>query len=363
MSANPMKRQARNSFLLGMVITILIAGVIIVFLFLQMKKLNEANQAYKANLTKVAVLTQDVKSGDVLTADMFSPIETTKTSLPTDYVDISTALDAYSLYTKDGFRIMSRYKNNEQHLYLNDNDDESKQTEVFMDDETGRYYIIRGGSNEYIETVEAPVLAKIDLSQNSIVTQAMITRSDEIRTDDVRTQEYNTIVLPIDLITGDYIDIRLKLPNGQDFIVVSKKRVTVPEVNGEYLADTIQLEMSEDEILTMSSAIVENWYVKGSTLYANKYAEAGMQNEATPTYVARSEVTALMDSDSNIVTRAKTEIAERYNRLASLRNDYINSALTTNGDESGVQTGTDSSIAATLEARQEYLESLAGGGY
>ncbi len=33
--------------------------------------------------------------------------------------------------------------------------------------------------------------------------------------------------MPMDLVTGDYIDIRLMLPNGQDFIVVSKKEVTI----------------------------------------------------------------------------------------------------------------------------------------
>ena len=34
MASNPMQRKARNSFLLGMIITLLITGAIIVFLFL-----------------------------------------------------------------------------------------------------------------------------------------------------------------------------------------------------------------------------------------------------------------------------------------------------------------------------------------
>ena len=41
MATNPMQRQARNSFLLGMVVTLLIAGVIVALLFMQIKKLNE----------------------------------------------------------------------------------------------------------------------------------------------------------------------------------------------------------------------------------------------------------------------------------------------------------------------------------
>jgi hydroxymethylpyrimidine pyrophosphatase-like HAD family hydrolase len=37
MATNPMQRKARNSFLLGMLITLLIAGVIIAFLAIQLK--------------------------------------------------------------------------------------------------------------------------------------------------------------------------------------------------------------------------------------------------------------------------------------------------------------------------------------
>ena len=44
MASNPMQRKARNSFLLGMIITLLITGAIIVFLFLQ---LNQQIQAKK----------------------------------------------------------------------------------------------------------------------------------------------------------------------------------------------------------------------------------------------------------------------------------------------------------------------------
>ena len=355
MASNPMQRQARNSFLLGMVVAILIAAIIIAILFIQMKKVKDENVAYKASLQPVYVLTQDVKSGDILTSDMFVLQNVPNTAVPANYANIADVLDAYSLYTKDGLRIVSQNQNGTQKLVLND----AAGTEV-KQDETGRFYIETNNSRQYLETIEAPVLAKIDVARNSIITQDMITRSDEIKTNDVRTQEYNTIVLPVDLITGDYVDIRLKLPNGQDFIVVSKKRVTVPMVGDEYLADTIQIEVTEDEILAMSCAIVENWYMTGSMLYANKYSEAGMQEEAVPTYVVNSDVVALMNRDSNIVNTAKQEISSRYENLRELRNSNINSALSTYGNGDGVSSGTDSSVAASLEARQEYLESLLG---
>ena len=41
MASNPMQRKARNSFLLGMVVMLLITGVIIGFLFMQLMNKNK----------------------------------------------------------------------------------------------------------------------------------------------------------------------------------------------------------------------------------------------------------------------------------------------------------------------------------
>ena len=40
------------------------------------------------------------------------------------------------------------------------------------------------------------------------------------------------VVLPTDLTTGDYIDVRAMFPNGQDYIVVAKKEVELPIIDG-----------------------------------------------------------------------------------------------------------------------------------
>ena len=56
MATNPMKRQARNSFLLGMVCTLIITAIIVALLFMQIKKLNEQIQEDKAATKNVYVL-------------------------------------------------------------------------------------------------------------------------------------------------------------------------------------------------------------------------------------------------------------------------------------------------------------------
>ena len=364
MASNPMQRQARNFFLLGMAITIVIAGVIVALLFMQMKNVNEENQRLKGSMQEVYVLTQNVNSGDVLTADMFHKANASITSIPGDYAEVSTLLSAYSFYTKDGTKITAEYTSDNatnkpvQHLYLNGD----KNSEVLKDEVTGNYYILRNNNREYIETATAPVIAKIDAKANTIISQSLITRSNEIYTDDVRQQEYNVVVLPIDLQTGNYIDVRLQLPNGQDFIVVSKKRVTIPNVGGEFLTDTVQMNMSEDEILSLSCAIVEAYKIEGAKLYATKYTEAGLQQASSPTYVVNNEVANLMDSDPNIVNKAKSALSARYNsnNLKAMREQYINNTLTQQGNEEGYKTKVDESIRSTQESRQKYLQSLSG---
>ena len=361
MATNPMKRQARNSFLLGMVLTLIIAGAVVAFLFMQLKDVNEKLKKEQAATKSVYVLTQDVKSGQEITADLFSMKTVKADGVPANATsDIATMLQNYSLCDKSGNDI---YTDADGSLYMN-GENNTKIT-VYKDEANGNYYTQTNGQKTYIETTQKPLIAKIDMKANTVIASSFIARADQIDTDDVRQQEYNSLVLPVDLFTGDYVDIRLLLPNGQDFIVVSKKMVTIPDVNGEYLADTIQVKMSEDEILTMSNAIVEAYKIDGSKLYATKYTDAGAQESSTPTYVVNEEVAKLIESDPNIVATALVELRARYNAndgaLKSQRNQGINGALSNNGKDENVPTKMQESITSTKESRQQYLQSLVGG--
>ena len=366
MALNPMQRKARNSFILGMILALLIGAAVAGFLFMQLKKANEENLNYKNSITKVYALTQDVNSGDVLTADMFGRVDAFATSIPADYVDIGTVLSAYSLYTKAGEPIRSEYKKDEksgekQHLYTKI---DGKDVELFKDETTGNLYYGNNNDKTIVETAEAPVIVKIGAKSKTIISPSMVARSNEICTDDVRKQEYNVMVLPIDLASKDYVDVRLMLPNGQDYIVLSKKIVTIPQVGSEYLTDTVQMNLSEDEILTMSCAIVEAARIKDAKLYAIKYIEAGLQEAAKPTYLVNEDVANLIDKDPNVVSEAKKTLVQRYSsNLKDLRNRYINSTLNSNNpnEEDGYSSKLQESITSTKDARQKYIQSLTSG--
>ena len=419
MASNPMQRKSRNSFLLGVIITLLIAGVIIALLFMQLKKKTEDLNAELKAKVNVYTLNQNVKSGQVLTSDMFVIKKIHKDSIPSNATALSSVIDSWFLQTKDGTMV----KTDEQGLYLDkadsilevveengqkykcsgeektavsardeiiqddagayivDTSNSSDQiTRVYQELTTDQYYIYKldtssmsTGSNkarvkEYLELQNVPVLAKVAMNANTVMTPNLVVQSDEVVTDDTRQQEYNMVVLPMDLMTDDYVDIRLMTPTGQDFIVVSKAKVTVPvNEDGSYISDTIKMNLREDEILSMSSAIVEAYGLLGSKLYATKYVEAGMQEPAAPTYTPNAAVTAQIDTNGdgvidnpNIVENAKNELKTRYSETAKKnRNDYLQSLINNSEDYmSNVQKNAEDDITTQNAARQKYLESL-----
>lgn len=362
MATNPMQRKARNSFLLGMLVMLLIAGVVIALLFMQlMNKIKKEKEELQASVNAY-VLNQDVSSGQVITTDMLTLQTVNRNLVPSNATSDISLIQNYALQDKEGNEIYTKTKNNETQLYITKNGTEY---EVKKEDETDNYYITKNNNKEYLELNSVPLVAKVTMKKNTLLTTELLSKSDNMVQDDVRKQEYNMVVLPMDLVTGDYIDIRLMLPSGQDYIVISKKEVEIPVIDGVDSTDTIWINLSEDEILHMSCAIIDAYQIKGAKLYATKYTEAGMQEAATPTYPVNASTSALLQSDPNILEKAMNEIKSRYNNTnaTTLRNDYINSSINSQGEQaqSNLETNMQESITNSQNSRKEYLKSLNGG--
>lgn len=364
MTANPMQKKARSSFLLGVLLTLIIAAAVVGFLVVQLKSYKDKEAQDKANSVKVWVLGQDVKSGQIITTDMLTQQTTNKTLVPSNAIGNMSILQNYALTDKAGNEVTTEYKNNVPTLYITKN---GQKLELKQEDGTDNYYTGNDDNKEYVELAETPIVAKVDLYKNSIITLDMIAKSDEKTTNDLRKVEYNMIVLPSQIQTGDYVDIRLSLPTGQDYIVVSKKEVEIPQVSGVDVENTIWLKLTEAEIVTMNNAIVESYNILGSTLKAVTYTEAGVQDKATPTYVPSAAVTQLIIRDPNIVQTAMQEIYNRYNSdvngSGSNVRSAISSGVTNSGDDGteNVKTKVQESVTNSKEDRQKYLQSLGAG--
>ena len=295
MAVNPMQKKARNSFLLGMIITLIVCAIIGVILYIAVIGPENKASKEKGTATKAYALNRDVKSGQEITADMLSPINTYSNLIPQNYLD-STILTSV---------------------------------------ESGK-----------------KVVAKVDLYKNTILTASTVTTEENTVTKDVRTMEYNMLTLPINLTIGDYVDIRITFPDGQDFIVIAKKEIKNIQGN------TVTFDMSEADIVMLNSAIVESYIMKASNIYIAKYVEPGMQEKAANTYVPTAEVIRLIETDSNIVSTAKNELTSRFdanirNQMNSTVNQYSEQGLT------NVEEGIQKQIEDAKKAREEYLSSLA----
>ena len=206
MASNPIQRRARQSFLVGFLIALIIMAVVVVFLFMRISSLNEENttlQTAQTSRTKsVYTLNTDVKSGETITLDMLT------------YTQIISDLDV-SNYVSDI---------------------------AFYDDEGN----------------ERELVAKTDLTSGSPVLIDTVSAADDVLTDDERIMEFNMIVLPSELENGDFIDVRFSLPDGTTYIVLSKKHVEQTTATG------VWMKLTEDEILMINSAIVEAYQITGS---------------------------------------------------------------------------------------------------
>lgn len=132
---------------------------------------------------------------------------------------------------------------------------------------------------------------KIAAFDRTIVTESMFHNEDEeeIR-NDLRKKEFNMITLPSDLVEGDYIDIRMQHPTGEDFLVLVGKEVKQLGMHAD--TNTIFLELTEDELVKLSGAIIESYMEEGIKLYAIKYVNSNQQlfREEPIDYVEKYEV-------------------------------------------------------------------------
>lgn len=144
--------------------------------------------------------------------------------------------------------------------------------------------------------------SKIELRKGTPLTKAMFFEG-AVTSPDLRNREINVINLPTNLKIDEVVDVRIQFPTGQDYIVLSKKKID------NLLSPTLWIRLNEQEILTFSSAMVDA-YLHKATLYALTYVEPQMQDEAIPTYPINKEVQKLIAKDPNIVNKAELHLSE-----------------------------------------------------
>ena len=333
MAMNPMQRRSIRMFLSGLLIGLVAVAIAVVISLNKMKELQTELQSLKSLQKKYLVAAADLESGHVISFDDDFITATVQTTVSQDQV-----IDRDDFIEKDS----------------NGNPIRTEEGELGKD-----------------------VMLKVNVPAGTIVTKDMIVDTEDPVTGTDRIQEYNMILLPSHLKNGDYVDIRMTLTNGQDYIVLSKKRVL------GCTAKSIWIKVNETEMQILNSAIVDSYLISGAKLYAIPYIEAGTQPATTQTYVVNQAVASLLSSMAggdaenarNLVDEIKKDANNDYLKGKTARDlwekyqDGVRSEERQNLEDAisnssagdgAVVSGFAVEKAAVQEARQKYVSELEG---
>lgn len=291
MPSNPIQRKTRNSFLLGMLIMLIIAIAVIAVLYFVVfaDDINNVQNKGKNGVTYAYKLTSGVKSGDTIQKGKVELVQLYKDDLPADY--INSSIDITKLKTK------------------------------------------------------------VDLQAGTILSGSLLYQ-DEMVANSTRLMEYNMLTLPSTLSVGDYVDVRLTAPSGQNYIVLAKKQIMSLQNT------TVGMYLTEDEILMMTGAIIDSYIMKASNLNVVQYVEAGIQQASTPTYSVNADVYQLIQANSqkgiNIEDYGKINDSYNANLRAIIEQELGQYAATSQGN---IETGIEEEKKTAMEL---YLSGLAG---
>lgn len=157
------------------------------------------------------------------------------------------------------------------------------------------------------------------VKSNTVLSPEMIDKG-ELVADDLRKHAYHFIEMTEALSRGDYVDIRIQFPNGADYIVLSKKRVLDCSVYDEVAQtdNTLWIEVSEEEILFLSSAVVDAYFNEQAKIYAIQYVSKD-QEKAIVTYPENDIVHALIGEDPNVVNKAIKHMEDRVRERVTMQ--------------------------------------------
>jgi len=164
--------------------------------------------------------------------------------------------------------------------------------------------------------------ALVMIPKGVYVQKCMLTEDKIV--DDMRETAYDCVKIPEHIVMNDWVDIRINYPNGENYIVLSKKPLKSCSDNREEW----YLWLNEEEILLMSSAIVDAYLYTGAYLYGTKYIEPAIQNESVVNYQPSLAAQELIQKNPNIVEIAQQNLStmlrkQLENRLADSQKNEV----------------------------------------
>lgn len=130
-------------------------------------------------------------------------------------------------------------------------------------------------------------VAKLSVPSGTIMLSAMC--EEELKGLTEREVEFTCFYVSQNVEVGDYIDVRIRYQNGEDFVILPKKRVERLSLTNA----TCFLMVDEMELQMIASAIVDVTEYN-AVMYSNVYPQPEIQEAAVSTYPVRNETNSLL---------------------------------------------------------------------
>lgn len=138
---------------------------------------------------------------------------------------------------------------------------------------------------------------KIAINRGTILTQDLI--MEEFNTSLERYQlDIPVSYFPVGLFQGDYIDIRMALPNGEIYIVMEHKKVQMLQEESKVL--TVNVSEEESWVWQAALADIATYGQSGAVLYITKYLNPGLDTNVASYYPVQEEMSDLISINPNI---------------------------------------------------------------
>lgn len=136
---------------------------------------------------------------------------------------------------------------------------------------------------------------------------------------DMRERTYSFMKINENITEGDYVDIRITYPDGEEYVVAQHKKVISlnraaeqQETQELQTLDSICVNVNEEELLRIASAYVDTVFYPGSSVYVIAYLDR-FQEPSEVNYPVNASVYELLGWNPNAISYKPSE-TEQNNR-------------------------------------------------
>lgn len=191
-------------------------------------------------------------------------------------------------------------------------------------------------------------IAKYNIPANIPLVNSMF--GDQIVTIDERIQEVSSVMLPTGLVEGEYIDVKIKMASGLEYVVLPQIKVE------KIFGNSIWLYLNEEELYLLNSAIVDTYLNDGVTLYGVRYVDPTTQIKIGDTIEDENgnEISISEQAKRDLIEKIEKDVAAGTVTL-TIPDEVANDQTAEVEDDEKDADTTDEKTETTTEVSEEYI--------